>query len=101
LKTAGDYVMFSSENIMVLKDMPNNRLQSDDTKNDLTANTQIHTEGRSNQLIWIGAPDWVNGVIQRLHSAQIVEIRDWSRLMPTRNADEVISLVQRPREVVK
>jgi hypothetical protein len=55
------------------------------------------SEGRSNQMILIGAPDWVHGVIHRLHHAQIVEIRDWSRIMPTRNIDEVISLVQRPR----
>ncbi len=55
------------------------------------------TERRSNRMILVGAPDWVRGVIHRLHSARITEVRDWSRLMPTRNADEVISVMQRPR----
>ncbi|MCY7392190.1 MAG: hypothetical protein LH647_12115 [Leptolyngbyaceae cyanobacterium CAN_BIN12] len=45
----------------------------------------------------MGTPNWVRGVIHRLHSARIAEVRDWSRLMPTRNADEVISMMQRPR----
>ena len=55
------------------------------------------TEKRSNWMILVGTPNWVRGVIHRLHSAQITEVRDWSRLLPTRNADEVISVMQRPR----
>jgi len=56
-----------------------------------------NAEKRSNRMILVGAPDWVRGVIHRLHSARITEVRDWSRLLPTRNADEVISVMQRPR----
>jgi len=32
-----------------------------------------------------------------MHVARITEVRDWSRLTPTRNSDQVISLIQRPR----
>ncbi len=56
-----------------------------------------NAEKRSNWMILVGAPDWVRGVIHRLHSARITEVSDWSRLMPTRNVDEVISVIQRSR----
>ncbi|MBW4659569.1 MAG: hypothetical protein KME15_12915 [Drouetiella hepatica Uher 2000/2452] len=55
------------------------------------------SEKRSNQMILIGAPAWVKKIIHLMHVARITEVRDWSRLMPTRNPDEVISLMQRPR----
>jgi hypothetical protein len=48
-------------------------------------------------MILIGAPDWVRTIIHLMHVARITEMRDWSRLTPTRNLDEVISLMQRPR----
>ena len=48
-------------------------------------------------MILIGAPAWVKKIIHMMHVARIAEVRDWSRLAPTRNPDEVISLVQRPR----
>lgn len=56
-------------------------------------------EKRSNWMILVGAPDWVRGVIQRLHLAQIVEVGSWSKLLPTRNPDEVISVLQRRRNI--
>jgi hypothetical protein len=52
---------------------------------------------RANQMILIGAPAWVKRIIHLMHIARITEVRDWSRLTPTRHADEVISLMQRPR----
>ena len=56
-----------------------------------------HAQTRSNQMILIGAPNWVKKIIHLMHIARITEVRDWSRLTPTRNPDEVISLMQRPR----
>ena len=56
-----------------------------------------NTEKRSNWMILVGAPDWVRGVMQRLHVAQVVEVGCWSKLLPTRKPDEVISVLQRPR----
>jgi hypothetical protein len=55
------------------------------------------SEKRSNRMILTGAPDWVRKIIHLMHIARITEVRDWSRLIPTRNPDEVISLMQRPR----
>ena len=58
---------------------------------------RARSEKRSNQMILVGAPAWVKKIIQLMHVARITEVRDWSRLMPTRNPDEVISLMQRSR----
>jgi len=55
------------------------------------------TQNRSNQMILIGTPAWVKKIIHLMHVARITEVRDWSRLMPTRNPEEVISLMQHPR----
>ena len=51
----------------------------------------------ANRMILIGAPQWVKGVIYRLHSLGFAEIAEWSRLMPTRKEKEIISVLQRPR----
>ncbi len=58
----------------------------------------LSTPGRSNQLVLIGAPDWVKSVIHRLHNLGFAEAGHWSKLLPTRNPDEVISLSQWPRK---
>lgn len=50
-----------------------------------------------NRMILIGAPRWVKKIIQLLQVARIAEVGDWSRLIQTRNPDEVISLMHRPR----
>lgn len=71
--------------------------EGDSTPVDAILNTLEASERRSNWMILVGTPNWVRGVIHRLHSARITEVRDWSRLLPTRNADEVISVMQRPR----
>jgi hypothetical protein len=55
------------------------------------------SEKPSNRMILIGAPAWVKRIIQLMHVARITEVKNWSRLMPTRNPNEVISLMQRPR----
>jgi len=49
------------------------------------------------QIMLIGAAAWVKTMIARLHNAQIAEVGNWSRLMPTGKPDEVISMQQRPR----
>ncbi|WP_190685926.1 MULTISPECIES: hypothetical protein [unclassified Leptolyngbya] len=60
-------------------------------------NSRSRSHKRSNQMILIGAPAWVKKIIHLMHIARIAEVRDWSRLMPTRNPNEVISLMQRHR----
>ncbi|GAB4469786.1 MAG: hypothetical protein OHK0037_28200 [Elainellaceae cyanobacterium] len=52
---------------------------------------------RYNKIMLVGAPDWVSGMIARLHSAEIAHVRDWSRLVPTQHPGEVISILQRLR----
>lgn len=69
----------------------------DQTPIEAVINHLTDAEKRSNWMILVGTPNWVKGVIHRLHSARITEVRDWSRLLPTRNADEVISVMQRPK----
>ena len=54
-------------------------------------------ETQANRLILIGTSDWVKGVIYQLHRAHIADMSAWTRLMPTQNPDEVISLLQRRR----
>jgi hypothetical protein len=75
--------------------------EGDPTPVDAILNTLEMAERRSNWMILVGAPDWVKGVIQRLHSAQIVEVSSWSKLLSTRKSDEVISVLQRPRGAEK
>lgn len=49
-----------------------------------------------NRLILLGSSDWVTGVIHRLHNLGFAEVGNWTRPMPTRNPNEVISLLHRP-----
>ena len=72
-------------------------VQSDELLTKTVLHALVASERRSNQMILIGAPAWVKKIIHMMHVARIAEVRDWSRLAPTRNPDEVISLVQRPR----
>lgn len=46
---------------------------------------------RFNKMILIGTPEWVRGMIFRLHASGIAEASTWSRLLPTENPGEVIS----------
>ena len=46
---------------------------------------------RFNKMILIGTPEWVRGMIFRLHASGIAEAGTWSRLLPTGNPGEVIS----------
>ena len=58
----------------------------------------LTTSGKPvNRMILIGAPEWVKGVIHRLHSLGFADVGAWSRLMPTRNPKEMISVLQRSR----
>lgn len=51
----------------------------------------------ANRMILIGAPEWVRGVIHRLHCLGVAEVGAWTPLTPTRNAGEVISILKKPR----
>ena len=96
-------MMYVNKYMMVMTDFENLR----DLENLLTPVDEspiaavldhlARSEKRSNQMILIGAPAWVKKIIHLMHVARITEVRDWSRLMPTRNPDEAISLMQRPR----
>jgi hypothetical protein len=78
--------------------MPENQpTQPDESLTEAVVNAFVASPKRSNQMILIGAPAWVRKIIHLMHIARITEVRDWSRLAPTRHPDEVISLVQRPR----
>ncbi|MEG4959623.1 MULTISPECIES: hypothetical protein [unclassified Microcoleus] len=48
-------------------------------------------------MILLGEPKWVKGIIHRLHSLGIAEVESWSKLTPTRNPGEVISILKRSR----
>jgi hypothetical protein len=48
------------------------------------------------RLILVSASVWVKKIIHLMHIARITEVRDWSRLLPTRNPDEVINLCSVP-----
>ncbi|MBD2057665.1 hypothetical protein H6F88_16845 [Oculatella sp. FACHB-28] len=72
-------------------------LNADENPLDAVLDSHSRSQKRSNQMILIGAPAWVKKIIHLMHVARIAEVRDWSRLMPTRNPNEVISLMQRPR----
>jgi hypothetical protein len=72
-------------------------INADKSSIDEVLNSRARSHKRSNQMILIGAPAWVKKIIHLMHVARIAEVRDWSRLMPTRNSNEVISLMQRPR----
>ncbi|NJR67094.1 MAG: hypothetical protein HC772_20105 [Leptolyngbyaceae cyanobacterium CRU_2_3] len=50
-----------------------------------------------NKMILIGDPDWVQGMIYRLHAVGIAEATTWSRLISTGNPGEVISTLLRRR----
>lgn len=68
-----------------------------DSVTEAVIETLVDSEKRANRMVLIGAPEWVRKIIHLLHAAQITEVRDWSRLMQTRNPNEVISLMQRPK----
>ncbi len=50
-----------------------------------------------NRIVLIGEPDWVRGMIHRLHTVGIAEVYSWSRITPTGKPGEAISTLLRPR----
>ncbi|MFQ3617693.1 MAG: hypothetical protein SNJ57_16160 [Cyanobacteriota bacterium] len=50
-----------------------------------------------NQIILKGAPEWVRGMMYRLHHEGVLNIGEWSRLLPTGRPDEVMTLSQQHR----
>ncbi len=50
-----------------------------------------------NRMILIGTPEWVRGVISRLHTLGFADVGAWSRMIPTRNPGEMISVLMRSR----
>lgn len=69
---------------------------SNDTESSVaTPDRTKEFDRRFNKMILIGTPDWVNGMIWRLHASGIAEAGSWSRLLPTGNPGEVISTLLR------
>ena len=94
--------MFSSEDSTISitwnrKMSVNQTPEPDPNPVEAILNTLDQAERRSHWIIVIGAPTWVRKIIHLMHVARITEVRDWSRLTPTRHPDQVISLIQRPR----
>lgn len=56
-----------------------------------TADRSEELNRRFNKMILISTPDWVRGMILRLHVAGIAEATTWSRLLPTGTPGAVIS----------
>ena len=98
-----DKMMYVNKYMMIMSDAEDKRVSenspnpADESPIAAVLDHLARSEKRSNQMILIGAPAWVKKIIHMMHVARIAEVRDWSRLAPTCNADEVISLVQRPR----
>lgn len=65
--------------------------------NETLAIDALNSGKSANRMILISTPQWVKGVIYRLHSLGFAEMSEWSRLTPTRNPKEMISMLQRPR----
>ncbi|HIK29753.1 MAG TPA: hypothetical protein IGS17_18985 [Oscillatoriales cyanobacterium M59_W2019_021] len=63
----------------------------------LTIEALLQSSQPANRMILIGEPQWVKGVIHRLHGLGVVPVSGWTPLLPTGNAGEVISLLKRPR----
>lgn len=57
----------------------------------------IQSSQPANRMILIGAPQWVKGVIHRLHGLGVFPVNGWTPLLPTGKAGEVISILKRPR----
>lgn len=94
--------MFSVENITLRykvqtempEDQPN---QPEASLTEPVLDAIAPSEKPLNRMILIGAPAWVMRIIHLMHAAHITEVKEWSRPMPTRNTNEVISLMQRPK----
>ncbi len=81
---------------MTEKLTPHADTATDETPLDAVIEHLTRSEKRSHWIILIGAPTWVRKIIHLMHVTRITEVRDWSRLTPTRNSGQVISLIQRP-----
>lgn len=65
---------------------------SNDTESSVATLDRCEEPNRHfNKMILIGTPEWVRGMIFRLHASGIAEASTWSRLLPTGNPGEVIS----------
>lgn len=51
----------------------------------------------ANRMILIGTKEWITGVIHNLHAVRFAEVGAWSKLVPTRNKGEMISVLRRRR----
>lgn len=76
-----------------------NNLSSDTNKTPVASVAEALTiSGKpANRMILLGDRKWVKGIIHRLHSLGIAEVGSWSKLTPTRNPGEVISILKRSR----
>lgn len=71
--------------------------QADRSSASLVADALTISGKPANRMILLGDPKWVKGIIYRLHSLGIAEVGSWSKLTPTRNPGEFISILKRSR----
>ena len=71
--------------------------QADPSPASLVADALTISGKPANRMILLGDPKWVKGIIHRLHSLGIAEVGSWSKLTPTRNPGEFISILKRSR----
>jgi hypothetical protein len=58
-------------------------------------NPSADSEHQLNKIMLVGAPDWIRNVIHRLHLLGFAEAGSWSRLIPTKNHNEKMSILAR------
>jgi hypothetical protein len=63
----------------------------------LVADTLTISGKPANRMILLGDRKWVQGIIHRFHSLGVAEVRSWTKLTPTRNPGEFISILKRSR----
>lgn len=61
----------------------------------LPTNTGKTPDIESVKLTLTGSPRAISSVIQALHCFRFAEVNDWSRPQPTKNSNEVISVLIR------
>ena len=86
--------MFSIENMLFIL-----RSREDQMRENLPSDAyrMPDSERRLNKMLLVGAPEWIRGVIHRLHALGFEEAGAWSQLMPTKKPGEMISILAKPR----
>ncbi|NJO94132.1 MAG: hypothetical protein HC820_06830 [Hydrococcus sp. RM1_1_31] len=86
-----------------IKGIKLNKMSTDLSNNDRKSSTASIVEALenlsqpANRMILMGSPEWVRGIIHKLHCLGVAEVGSWSKLIPIRSSGEVISILKRSR----